>query len=295
MDTSKTIKRLLYVLVAINIYVASFITALGISYTLMSYNSNQSYIPEPYKAGDIEGDAVPNNGGQPNSPNNRVNAPVPTDEYFYFDNNGNKYIKNYEIIFNSARPYQFVRVEGQGKESSLNFITIFVDPFCAACHYLYGEMPAFEDKLGGDVVYMIRHFPVVSENSIYAARQIECAGKIGGAEAYYKAHLLYKDVFTSTLQIEDIGARLADRLNLDPDRLKQCAASEEIKNNVAKDMEIGYKLKFGGTPTIFLNGMLVDGALPHDALFAMFETTMNNPKPRLNVPIDELPMFSFKQ
>lgn len=64
--------------------------------------------------------------------------------------------------------------------------------------------------------------------------------------------------------------KLAAR-GLDRPALEACMADDAATQRVRKDIEAGLSVKIGGTPAVFLNGVMVGGALPKDKLVELIE------------------------
>ncbi|HRH23217.1 MAG TPA: thioredoxin domain-containing protein [Candidatus Magasanikbacteria bacterium] len=59
-----------------------------------------------------------------------------------------------------------------------------------------------------------------------------------------------------------------------PEKFSQCLDSGKTANIVAADQQLGSTIGVNGTPATFVNGVLVSGAFPYDALKQVIDTTL---------------------
>lgn len=59
-----------------------------------------------------------------------------------------------------------------------------------------------------------------------------------------------------------------------PEKFSKCLDSGETANIVKADQQIGASIGVNGTPATFVNGVLVNGAFPYDALKQVIDTTL---------------------
>ena len=120
---------------------------------------------------------------------------------------------------------------------------------------------------GVDVCYEYRHFPFNKdcnpavkvdsnfENSCRAAKVGEAAGRLGGAEAYWKMHtwLLGSAASFSDRTIGEAAATAG----LDPAALLAETAKPEVEAAVAEDVRLAMRIGATNVPTVFINGRRV--------------------------------------
>jgi protein-disulfide isomerase len=101
-------------------------------------------------------------------------------------------------------------------------------------------------------------------NSREVAEASECAAEQG---AFWKMHdLLYakrKEWMAST-DIRTLIARYVTQLNLDRAAFARCSLNPEIRRRIQRHDAIAQQLAIRGTPTFFVNGRVVPGAIPFD-------------------------------
>lgn len=90
---------------------------------------------------------------------------------------------------------------------------------------------------------------------------------------------------------QNTGPTVKDDGFVAPPKFKQCLDSSEFANKVQQDLQEGQSFGVNGTPTTFVNGELVEGAVPYDQLKAAVERALKKEPPvdkkskRLNLPI----------
>lgn len=114
----------------------------------------------------------------------------------------------------------------------------------------------------GKARFVYRDFSFLGPESGWAAQAAECADKQGKFWQYH-------DYLYSNQQGENQGAfsrenlkRFAIQLGLDAKKFNSCLDSEEFLQEINKDTADGRAAGVSGTPTTFINGRPVVGALP---------------------------------
>lgn len=163
------------------------------------------------------------------------------------------------------------RVKG-ATESAQFTIVEFSDFQCPACAATAPALSALVDQYPGKVRLVYRHFPLISihPNATLAARYSEAAGQQG------KFWEMHDGLFATQLEWTDLSndeAReyflsLGDQLSLDRTLLTAAADSDAIVNLVSADLRTAEQLKLTFTPSLFLNGELMDIAQIQQAIAA---------------------------
>ncbi len=117
-----------------------------------------------------------------------------------------------------------------------------------------------------DVYYVYRDFPILELHPIalLAAQAGECAHAQGKFWEYHDK--LYQN--QSDLDEEELYL-LAEQLNIDIVKFRSCLESGEMENEVMEDFEAGTEAGVRGTPTFFINGNRIPGAIPAEVLDLM--------------------------
>ncbi len=149
-------------------------------------------------------------------------------------------------------------------------IVVFSDFQCPFCQSFWaGAYKQIKEKYvdTGKAKLVFRHFPLpIHQFAEKAAEASECAYKQGKFSEYHDTLFASTRSDGSGLSTTDLK-KYAVNLGLDAQKFNQCLDSGETANIVKSDIADGEKAQVNGTPTIFINGKRVVGALP----FAEFE------------------------
>ena len=167
-----------------------------------------------------------------------------------------------------------------GKADAPVQIVIFSDPQCPFCKKLTEETePQLIDTFvkTGQAAITYRHFTFLGPESLQIAKAMECAGEQGQFWGFHD--LAFKQQFPENagLATEDAMQGWAKSLKLDTARFKTCLQDPQIVQRIQADTDLGRKLGVVGTPTLFINGKPMPGALPFAFLKGAIEAAL--PKP----------------
>jgi protein-disulfide isomerase len=153
----------------------------------------------------------------------------------------------------------------------------FGDFQCAPCATLFTVLEKVEEDYGERLRVVFRHKPLRNhEHAALAARAAEAAGLQGrfwemhdllfqnslrwtkgvetvGPEASPSRRLESK-ILAMEIEVRDVFASYAARLQLDVERFKKDIDSDEVKARVEADRAHGDALGIDRTPTVYLNG-----------------------------------------
>jgi protein-disulfide isomerase len=115
-----------------------------------------------------------------------------------------------------------------------------------------------EPQLAGPVRFAFRHYPLTQIHP-HAASAAAAAEAAAGEGVFWEMHeLLY--AHQKALEDEDLR-RYARMLDLDVDRFDRGRISAPVLRRVSRDIESGIKTgQVAGTPTLFVDGVLYEGA-----------------------------------
>lgn len=140
----------------------------------------------------------------------------------------------------------------------------FSDFQCPFCGKFFRETePKINEKYikTGKVKFVYRDFAFLGEESFWAAQGARCAGDQGNFWQYH-------DYIFNSQNGENDGAfskenlkKFAANLSLNASEFSACLDSEKYLAEVEKDNEDGRNAGVRGTPTVFINGRLISGAL----------------------------------
>lgn len=148
------------------------------------------------------------------------------------------------------------------------FIVEFGDFGCSYCaRFAHETYPRIDSTYIARGIVRWKMVPFVTgmfRNSREVAEAAECAAEQG---AFWKMHdLLYakrKEWMAST-DIRTLVAKYAAQLQLDRTAFGRCAMNPEIRRRIQRHDAIAQQLGIRGTPTFYVNGRIVPGAIPFE-------------------------------
>lgn len=136
----------------------------------------------------------------------------------------------------------------------------FLDFECESCRALFPYIEQLRRQYDGRVTFAIRYFPIPSHrNAELAARAVEAAAQQGELEAMYRTmYETQAEWGESQEPRRDTFLGFARRLGLDMDRFTADLDDPRTAARVARDQQDGVALGVQGTPTLFLDGELLE-------------------------------------
>jgi protein-disulfide isomerase len=155
------------------------------------------------------------------------------------------------------------------------FIVEFADFGCGYCAKFAQEtFHQIDSAYVRSGVVTFKYVPFVTgnfRNSREVAEAAECAGEQNG---YWKMHdLLFqrRKEWMSTKDIKAVIVRYAQELKLDTKRLSFCQMSTGAHRSVTHNDLLANTLGIRATPTFFVNGRMIQGAIPFDVFRQVIE------------------------
>lgn len=148
----------------------------------------------------------------------------------------------------------------KGNESAKILIVEFSGydcPFCAK--FARETLPKILKNFS--VKFVIKDFPIHGEAGIKAHEAANCALEQG---KYWEYHDILFERQNEWMNNQSKLYDYAKLLNLNLEEFKACLDSDKYREEILKDREEGLRLGVRGTPTFFINGKKVTGALPYE-------------------------------
>lgn len=143
-------------------------------------------------------------------------------------------------------------------------------PFCK--RYIDESYGLIMEDYGDQIHYILRDFPLpFHANAQPAALAARCAGDQG---KYWEMHDLLFEKQAIWSEKEDITTDLtayANQIGLNQSAFSSCLSSEKFAQAIDDDVSLGQKVGVSGTPTFFINGQMLVGALPYDNFKAIID------------------------
>lgn len=136
----------------------------------------------------------------------------------------------------------------------------FLDFECEACGAVFPVLEDLREKYADRLTFVIRYFPNEGHvNAQLAAQAVEAAARQNKLEAMYT--LMFRRQ-TQWAEAEDSKETTfvgyARALGLDVAQFKADMNSPEVQARVTRDRDEGLALDVQGTPTLFLNGKMLE-------------------------------------
>ncbi|MBI3046033.1 MAG: DsbA family protein [Candidatus Harrisonbacteria bacterium] len=150
----------------------------------------------------------------------------------------------------------------------------FQCPFCGR-FFSQSEPQIREDYVkAGKVKFVYRHFAFLGPESAAAANAAECAKDEGKFWLYhdeiFKEEILDGQEYNGNLN-RTTFLKLADKIGLNKNDFASCLDSNKYAKKVENDYNVAQQAGVQATPTVFVNGRKLEGALPYNQFKAAIE------------------------
>lgn len=160
----------------------------------------------------------------------------------------------------------------QGLKTAQVTIVEFSDFQCPFCGSFQPTMNKIAKEFPDKVRWVYKHFPLdqIHDNARPAAEAAECAAEQGKFWEYSD------QLFENQAKLGgSFYKELAGQLNLNMDQFNNCVSSRKYKDKVEADLQEGIKAGVRGTPSSFINGELVSGAVTYEKLKQAVEKALS--------------------
>ncbi len=141
-----------------------------------------------------------------------------------------------------------------GNKNARITIVEFSDFQCAFCRQAFGTVKQLLQNQGSNIKFVYKH-SLLSPRSFPAAQASVCAEKQGKFWEYHDNLFALEDFSDANLK------KIAEKVGLNISAFNSCVSSEDSRSVVLKDMEEAKRLGVVGTPSFFVNGKLIRGAV----------------------------------
>lgn len=169
-----------------------------------------------------------------------------------------------------SQPFKPVENQGRndrGSRSARITIVEFSDFECTHCNQFHLVLDEIWRDYSTELRVVFRHFPLDSDCNrtvssrlhpvaCLAAVAAECAGEQGRFWEYH--NLLFRDQQKLN---RELLLSIAHQIELDRSDFEQCLQRPDVRARVEADARSGADLGINSTPTIFINGRMIKGAL----------------------------------
>jgi protein-disulfide isomerase len=164
----------------------------------------------------------------------------------------------------------------EGGENAKVTIVEFSDFQCPFCSRGAKSVSDVKKKYGNKVKIVFKNFPLPMHKDAEPASQAAMCVNEQSKDKFWKFHdLLFAN--QDKLDSESL-AKHAKAVGADEKKFKECFDAKKYADYVRKDMAYGEKLGVRSTPTFFVNGQLLSGALPIEAFSEVIDDELANAK-----------------
>jgi len=144
-----------------------------------------------------------------------------------------------------------------GNASSSLVIVEFADFQCPICLQEFPIIRAVTNKYSSDIRFIFRNYPVIDQNSMMFAEAGMCAQEQGRFWPFHDR------LYAAQGQIANLSdfQQIAVMSGLNWNKLQDCVNKEKYKDQILQDMSDALDLGVRGTPTFFVNGKKLEGAV----------------------------------
>ncbi len=146
-----------------------------------------------------------------------------------------------------------------GKKDSKVVVIEFADFQCPACQAAHNVVKELRSDYRDKIFFVYRDFPLISDHpaSLLAAMAANCANEQG------KFWEMHDKIFENQADINERSLKIyAVQMGLNGVEFSECIQSGKYLKKIEKDLEDGWLAGVRATPTFFINGIKVEGAVP---------------------------------
>ncbi|MFN7683920.1 MAG: thioredoxin domain-containing protein [Oligoflexia bacterium] len=161
-----------------------------------------------------------------------------------------------------------------GSKSAKVQIVEFSDFQCPFCSRAADTVHQLQKKYGNKVAIAFKHFPLPMHKDAKPASEASMCINEQSTDKFWKYHdLLFKaqdkmDTASLEKMAKDVGADVA--------KFKACFESKKYAKAVEADMQYGEKVGVRSTPTFFVNGQIINGAVPLEQFAEVIDEELGN-------------------
>jgi protein-disulfide isomerase len=166
----------------------------------------------------------------------------------------------------------------KGNSNAKVTVIEFADFRCPFCEQWYKtvEPSLMKDYVNtGKVKFYFRNYAFLGPASTLAAEAGECANDQGQFWALHDyMYSNQPDESDTSMYTNDNLTQIAGNLGMDTSQFSSCLSSKDTSDKVSKDLSEGSTAGVNGTPTTFVNGVAIVGAVPYDQLKSAIDNAL---------------------
>lgn len=160
----------------------------------------------------------------------------------------------------------------QGPKDAQVTLVEFADYECPYCQRVAPDVKRLAAEFGGKISFAFKDFPLpMHARAEKAAEAARCASRQNKFWEFHDELFRSKELDTGELKAQ------AKALKLDSGQFDKCLDSGEEAAAVDRDRKEGIRLGINGTPSFFINGHFMSGALDYATLRQVIEQQLTGP------------------
>ncbi|MGH9446007.1 MAG: DsbA family protein [Terriglobia bacterium] len=200
---------------------------------------------------------------------------------FYVSKNGD-YLVEGNIFGLNENPQteveRLIHTEGEPSAGPANAPVTIVEYADLECPHCAEEQQFIEKdllpKYGGKIRVIFKEFPLFSIHpwAVTAAMANECAYQLNPSDFLRYRDLIFEN--QNAIKAATAGQQLLDygvQAGLDRNKLSACINAKSSLPRVRQDFLEGEKLGVSSTPTFFINGKMITGAVPPQTFYTLID------------------------
>lgn len=140
----------------------------------------------------------------------------------------------------------------------------FIDYRCSYCRKAHAEVRDLISQ-DGNIRYVVKEFPILSEESVTAARFAIAALQVAGPEAYAKVNAGFYESFRGEVSPDTLTAFATD-LGINPAPILAKMDAPEVTKVIDDNRALAQRLQISGTPTFVMGSQMIRGYVPLAAM-----------------------------
>lgn len=160
----------------------------------------------------------------------------------------------YDAIFSDNRD----GTSGAPADKAKTVIVEFFDYDCGYCKKTKQLILKYLQKHPSDVHYIYKEFPILSDESVYAARIAMAIQRLYPNKyvIYHNELMTRADKIQNTKEVDD----LVTKLGMDLSKIKTEADGDYVTKKIMDNERLAHNMGLTGTPAYIINGRVIRGA-----------------------------------
>lgn len=161
----------------------------------------------------------------------------------------------------SIAPYENIKIKGP--QNAPVHLIVYSDFQCPACKHAVAPIEELRKQFEGSLKVEFRHFPLERPHkwALTAATFAQCAAEQNKFWEFHDLLFENQDIWSKALEPLPIFAGMIQQLGLNTEQIEACIQNPGTLALIHKEYSLGSKQSVQSTPTIFINGQALIGAL----------------------------------